>query len=145
MRKHERIAVSLADRERMDRLVPDRNTPQKVRWRARIVPLVSDGKTTEAVTARVGKSLLTVRHWRRRYAAAGMDGLLKDATRPSRVQPLNPKVIERMVHITLHEKPPNATHWRPADRFRCAPARETRQRPISSGCHPPSHSVGGPP
>jgi hypothetical protein len=30
----------------------------------------------------VGKSVLTVRRCRRRYAAKGVDGLLKDATRP---------------------------------------------------------------
>jgi hypothetical protein len=29
-----------------------------------------------------------VRRWRRRYVAAGVDGLLRDATRPSRVKPL---------------------------------------------------------
>ena len=37
MRKIERISISDADRERLDRLVRDRNTPQKVVWRARIV------------------------------------------------------------------------------------------------------------
>jgi transposase len=111
MRKIERIAVSAADRERMERLVRDRNTPQKVVWRARIVLLASEGKTATAIAAAVSKSLLTVRRWRRRYLAAGVDGLLKDATRPSRVKPLSPEVIERVVHMTLHGKPPNATHW----------------------------------
>jgi transposase len=111
MRKIERVSVSPADRERMERLVRDRNSPQKVVWRARIVLLASAGMTAEAIAAAVGKSLLTVRRWRRRYAAAGVDGLLKDATRPSRVKPLSAEVIERVVHMTLHEKPPNATHW----------------------------------
>ena len=111
MRKIERIAVAPADRERMERLIRDRNTPQKVVWRARIVLLASDGMTAEAIAAAVGKSLLTVRRWRRRFVAAGVDGLLKDATRPSRVKPLSPEVVERVVHMTLHEKPPNATHW----------------------------------
>lgn len=111
MRKIERISVSPADREQMERLVRDRNTPQKVVWRARIVLLASDGATAEEIAAAVGKSLLTVRRWRRRYVAAGVDGLLKDATRPSRVKPLSPEVIERVVHMTLHEKPWNATHW----------------------------------
>jgi hypothetical protein len=36
---------------------------------------------------------------------------LKDATRPSRVKPLSPDKIKQVVHMTLHEKPPNATHW----------------------------------
>jgi transposase len=65
----------------------------------------------EGIAAAVSKSLLTVRRWRRRYAAEGADGLLKDATRPSRVKPLAPEKIKQVVHMTLHEKPPNATHW----------------------------------
>jgi hypothetical protein len=40
-----------------------------------------------------------------------VDGLLRDATRPSRVKPLAPEKIKQVVHMTLHEKPPNATHW----------------------------------
>jgi transposase len=111
MRKIEQISISTADRERLERLVRDRNTPQKVVWRARIVLLASDGLTAGAVAAAVGKSVLTVRRWRRRFAAKGVDGLLKDATRPSRVKPLTPEKIKQVVHITLHEKPPNATQW----------------------------------
>ena len=111
MRKIERISTSAADRERLEWLVRDRNTPQKVVWRARIVLLASDGLTAEGIAATVGKSLLTVRRWRRRYVAKGVDGLLKDATRPSRVKPLTPEKIKQVVHMTLHEKPPNATHW----------------------------------
>jgi transposase len=61
-----------------------------------------------AIAAAVGKSLLTVRRWRRRYVVKGVD---KDATRPSRVKPLAPEMIKRVVHMTLHEKPPNATQW----------------------------------
>ena len=91
----------------------DRNTPQKVVWRARIVLLASDGLRAEAIAATVGKSLLTVRRWRRRYVAKGVDGLLKDATRPSRVKPLSPDKIKQVVHMTLHLRNslPNATHW----------------------------------
>ena len=66
MGKIERISVSVADRERLERLVRDRNTPQKVVWRARIVLLASDGLRAGAIAAAVGKGLLTVRRWRRR-------------------------------------------------------------------------------
>src|SRR5215467_4588017 len=111
MRKIERISIGGADRERLEQLVRDRNTPQKVVWRARIVLLANDGLTAEAIAAAVGKSLLTVRRWRRRHMAEGVEGLLKDATRPSRVKPLPPETIKRVVDMTLHEKPPNATQW----------------------------------
>jgi len=48
-------------------LVSDRNTPQKVVWRARIVLLAGDGVGAVAISATVGVSVLTVRRWRRRY------------------------------------------------------------------------------
>ena len=111
MRKIEVIAIGAADRNRLELLVRDRNTPQKVVWRSRIVLLAGDGLTAEDIAAAVGKSLLTVRRWRRRYIAKGVDGLLKDATRPSRVKPLAPERVKQVVDMTLHEKPPNATHW----------------------------------
>ena len=66
MGKIERISVSVADRVRLERLVRDRNTPQKVVWRARIVLLASVGLRAGAIAAAVGKGLLTVRRWRRR-------------------------------------------------------------------------------
>ena len=111
MRKIERILISDADRERLERLVWDRNTPQKLVWRARIVLLASDGLTAEAIAGAVSKSLLTVRRWRRRYMAKGVDGLLKDATRPPGRRPLTAETIKRVVHMTLHDKPMNATQW----------------------------------
>src|SRR6266700_5519362 len=111
MGKIERIQVSPEDRERRVRLVRDRNTPQKIVWRSQIVLLAGEGIGAVEVATRVAKSVLTVRRWRRRYTAKGVDGLLKDATRPSRRKPLAPEKIKQVAHMTLHEKPPNATHW----------------------------------
>src|SRR6266705_4898324 len=111
MGKIERIQVAPEDRERLVKLVKDRNTPQKIVWRSQIVLFAGEGIGAVEVATRVGKSVLTVRRWRRRYTAKGVDGLLKDATRPSRRKPLAPEKIKQVVHMTLHEKPPNATHW----------------------------------
>src|SRR4029077_16153607 len=117
MRKIERISIGAADRERLERLARGRNTPQKVVWRARIVLLAGDGLTAGDGAAGggmgggVGKSWLTFPRGRRRYVAKGVNGLLKDATRPSRIKPLTPDKVKQVVHMTLHEKPPNATHW----------------------------------
>src|SRR5262252_7651864 len=111
MGKIERIQVSPEDRERLEKLVKDRNTPQKVVWRARIVTLAGDGTKAGEIARTVGKSVVTVRRWRRRYAARRVDGLLKDATRPPGRKPLSARKIKQVVDLTLHEKPPNATHW----------------------------------
>ena len=103
MRKIEQIWIGAADRERLERLVRDRNTPQKVVWRAQIVLSASEGMTAEAIAATVAKSLLTVRRWRQRYTAEGVEGLLKDATRPSRVKPLSPELIKRVAPDSARE------------------------------------------
>ena len=79
MGKIERIQVPPEDRERLERLVKNRNTPQKIVWRSQIVLLAGEGIGAVEVATRVGKSVLTVRRWRRRYAAKGVGGLLKDA------------------------------------------------------------------
>src|SRR5712691_1688756 len=111
MGKIERIQVAPEDRERLVRLVRDRNTPQKIVWRSQIVLLAGEGLGAVEVATRVGKSVLTVRRWRRRYAAKGVDGLLKDATRPGGRKPLTAGKIKQVVNLTLNDKPPDATHW----------------------------------
>jgi transposase len=111
MSRIEPIQPSREDRDRLEKLVRDRNTPQKVVWRSRIVLLSAAGLRPPAVAAAVGKSALTVRRWRRRFLAQGVDGLLKDATRPPGKKPLPPEVIKRVVELTLNQKPPGRTHW----------------------------------
>jgi transposase len=111
MGKIERIEVPGEDRERLRRLARDRNTPQKVVWRARIVLLAAEGMGALEVAAEVGVSVLTVRRWRRRYRDRGVEGLLKDATRPSRKKPLSAETIAKVVRMTLDEKPPASTQW----------------------------------
>ena len=111
MGKIERIQLAPGDRERLEKLVRDRNTPQKVVWRARIVLLAAERVGAVEVARRVGKSVLTVRRWRRRYASAGVEGLLKDATRPPGRKPLAPETIKRVVEMTVNETPPHGTRW----------------------------------
>src|SRR5512132_3157312 len=110
MGKIERIQLAPGNRERLERLVRNRNTPQKVVWRARMVLSAGDGIGAVAVARQVGEGVPTVRRWRRRYVAAGVDGLLKDATRPPGRKPPPVETIER-VELTLHRTPPAATHW----------------------------------
>ena len=100
-----------ADRERLERIVADRNSVAKHVYRARIVLLAGDGLGTTRIAHRVGKSEPTVRRWLERFAAQGVDGLLRDATRPPGRQPLAKVVVERVVQMTLHELPPDATQW----------------------------------
>ena len=82
------VSVSPSDAGRLWSVVQDRNAPQKHVWRAEIVLLTADGVGTNAIMRRTGKSKTCVWRWQERFADEGVDGLLRDKTRPSRVKPL---------------------------------------------------------
>jgi transposase len=42
---------------------------------------------------------------------AGVDGLLRDKTRPPRIPPLGAAIIEQVVGLTLSDPPGETTHW----------------------------------
>lgn len=89
----------------------DRNTPQKLVWRARIVLLWSEGAGVAAIVRTLGKTKRTAYRWRDRYIECGVAGLAHDASRPGRKPPLSAAVIAGVVEMTLRERPPAATHW----------------------------------
>ena len=111
MRKDITIEVSTADRVRLESVVADRNSPQKHVWRAGIILATADGFGTAEIMRRTGKSKPCVWRWQARFMTEGVDGLLRDKTRPSRVPPLGPEVAERVVALTLTDPPAETTHW----------------------------------
>jgi transposase len=111
MRTGTNIAVTSEDRRRLEAVVRDRNAPQKHVWRARIVLLTDDGLGTNAIMRETGKSKTCVWRWQERFAEAGVEGLLRDKTRPPRIPPLDAAVVDRVVALTLTDPPAEATHW----------------------------------
>src|SRR5436305_14471812 len=101
MGKIERIQVAPEDRERLVKLVKDRNTAQKIVWRSQIVLFAGEGIGAVEVETRVGKSVLTVRRWRRRYASKGVAGLFEADTRPPARKPLTATNSKHLVNLTL--------------------------------------------
>jgi transposase len=111
MRQGINVDVSAADRVRLEAMVADRNSPQKHVWRARIILLTAEGSGTAEIMRRTGKSKTAVWRWQERFMTAGVDGLLRDKTRPSRVPPLGREVAERVVSLTQGDPPGETTHW----------------------------------
>ena len=111
MRKGISIIVTSADRVRLDTIVRDRNSPQKHVWRARIVLLTADGNGTNAITQAVGKDKTVVWRWQERFMHEGIDGLIRDKTRPSRIPPLPTETVDRVIALTNQAPPHKATHW----------------------------------
>ena len=105
------VDVSTADRARLEAVVADRNSRQKHVWRAPIVLLSGDGLGTVEIMRRTGKSKTAVWRWQERFMHEGVEGLLRDKTRPSRVPPLGREIADRVVALTLSAPRHEATHW----------------------------------
>ena len=105
------VDVALADRSRLRNVIADRNSPQKHVWRAQIVLLTAEGLGTEEIMRRTGKSKTAVWRWQERFMTDGVDGLLRDKTRPSRIPPLSADVTDAVVRLTQTSPPGETTHW----------------------------------
>jgi transposase len=111
MRTSRKISLPEPDRNELERLLRARSTPQKVVLRAKIMLLGDDGVRTSEIRERLGTTTPTISRWRQRYEAAGVPGLLKDASRPGRKPSLSQATVAGVVELTLREKPPDTTHW----------------------------------
>src|SRR6516225_5561171 len=83
------IYVSPVNRARLEAIIADRNSKTKTVWRARIVLATADGHGTNAIMRLTGTSKPCVWRWQERYIAEGVEGLLRDKTRPPGRKPLS--------------------------------------------------------
>jgi transposase len=78
--------------------------------RARIVLACTSERTDVQVASELHLHRLTVGHWRRRFQAARLDGLL-DEPRPGAPRRITDAMVERVITDTLESTPRDATHW----------------------------------
>lgn len=105
------IAVSASDRLGLEAIVNNGNTPQKHVWRSRIVLLTADGFGTSSIMRTVNKSKTCVWRWQERFMQEGVEGLLRDKTRPPGIARVASSRVEQVVALTLKPPPHEATHW----------------------------------
>jgi hypothetical protein len=79
--------------------------------------ITADGAGTTEIMRRTGKPKTAVWRWQERFMRAGVDGLLRDKTRPSRIPPLPAETAERVVALTLAyiDQQDEKLAFRPAD------------------------------
>ena len=112
MRGNLGLFVSSADRARLAAIIADRNSPQKHVWRAQVVLLTGDRVGTNEIMRRTGLGKVSVWRWQERYIDEGVDGLLRDKTRPSRIPKLADAKVAEVIRRTTEEAPPDrGTHW----------------------------------
>ncbi|MDA1309977.1 MAG: IS630 family transposase [Proteobacteria bacterium] len=111
MRSGISFELSIGGHQRLRAVVADPKSPQKHVWRARIILLSADGFGTSAIMAETGKSKTCVWRWQERFMTDGVDGLLRDKSRPPGIAPIAADRTAEIVRLTLEPPPHEATHW----------------------------------
>jgi len=86
-------------------------TPQQVALRTRIVLAIAAGKTELAVAAENGVNRKTVRLWRERFRAGGLQALWEIAPGRGRKPTYEATRVKGVIEATLQSKPKGSTHW----------------------------------
>ena len=105
------VFVGSEDRARLAAVVSDRSRPLKHVQRCRIILFSADRLPVIEVARRAGVSRPAVWRWQRRYAEAGVEGLLRDKSRPPGKAPVAPATVAEVLALTCAEPPGETTHW----------------------------------
>jgi putative transposase len=106
------VALSEGDRSELSSMARSRSLPAALTLRARIVLACAEGDDSVShIGQRLGVSRDTVRKWRDRWAAQGLQGLY-DEVRPGRPRTIDDERVAELIATTLHSKPADgSTHW----------------------------------
>jgi transposase len=99
-----------AEREELDRISRSHSAAHSLVRRAQIILASADGESNTAIAARLGVSVPTVCHWRKKWFDQGLVGLYGES-RSGRPRTHDEEVVARLLKTVLETKPAGATHW----------------------------------
>ena len=105
------VIVNAEEVARLEAIVADRNRALKHVQRAKIILVSAQRLAVLEVAQRTGASRPAVWRWQARYAEEGVDGLLRDKTRPPGKAPLSTAKVAKVLALTCSEPPGEVTHW----------------------------------
>ena len=111
MRTGVEFKVSDEQRRQLEAIANDGNSKQKHAVRARIILLSNEGLGTMAIMASTGTSKPTVWRWQARFMEEGVEGLLRDKTRPPGKPPVPEATVNKLVEMALSPPPNKKTRW----------------------------------
>jgi transposase len=105
------LILSEAQTRQLAQWLAAQGTPQQVALRCRIVLGVAAGRSEAVIAAENQINRKTVRLWRERFLAQGLDGLWEIAPGRGRKATYSLERIRTMIDATLQSKPTGSTHW----------------------------------
>lgn len=109
MKSAPRITLTEAEQGTLAIWARGRSTPVRLAERARIVLCAAEGKKNKDIAQELRMPPNKVGRWRRRFAAARLDGIRKD--RPRGARKPDAALLRRIIETTTQTQPPAQTHW----------------------------------
>ena len=104
------IALPVEDRLKLEACIRRSTAPQRDVLRASIVLRLADGLSITDTARELNCCTATVNRWSKRYLTSGLSGL-KDAPRSGQPTKITPEVRKRVLDMTVHSLPKEASHW----------------------------------
>ena len=124
------VTLNPEQRQALEQMARARSMAARLVERARIVLLAADGMENQQIAAQMSVTPKKAARWRNRFLAGGIAALKRDAPRPGRTRTITEGNVKRVVEMTLHHKPANATHWSTRTMARAAGISEASVRRI---------------
>ena len=124
------VTLNPEQRQALEQMARGRSMPARLVERARIELLAAYGMENQQIARRMNTTPKKAARWRNRFLAGGVAALKKDAPRPGRTRTITDGKVKRVVEMTLHHKPANATHWSTRTMARAAAISEASVRRI---------------
>jgi len=105
------LSLTFRDQEEIRQWLTAHGTPQQVALRGRIVLAAAEGQSESAIARQLGTNRKTVRLWRTRFTAQGLEGLWEVAPGRGRKPTYGPEKIKAIVEATLQSQPRGMTQW----------------------------------
>lgn len=104
------LKLTEEQRQQLEQWTRRRTTARALAQRAEIVLMSTQEISDVTIARRLKTTRVTVGRWRRRFLRHGVDGLL-DEQRPGAPRRISDADVERVITMTLENKPADATHW----------------------------------
>ena len=96
--------------QEIDRILAKGTTESRLRTRAEIIRRLMDGQSAYRVAAEMRLTYNTIYKWRARFLAGGVPAL-RDAMRPGQPRRITEAETVKVLEMTMHTLPAEATHW----------------------------------
>ena len=105
------LLLSRGDRNILAKWSNSATAPYRVVTRAKALLMAGDGTSNSRIATTLRISRPTVLKWRARFLSDGLDSVGTVRVGRGRKPRITEHQVQAIVHATLHQTPPGATHW----------------------------------